>query len=87
MHCNAKKIVEIPLRAGKVFAVERGPVSRAHGKGKMKIADDQRLVRVVNQFGRELPIYDDGFGPLWVHRDSMGISGVGAGALERLAFR
>ncbi len=42
----------------------------------MRIADDQRLVRVVNQFGRELPIYDDGFGPLWVHRDSMGISGI-----------
>lgn len=42
----------------------------------MRIADDQWLVRVVNQFGRELPIYDDGYGPLWIHRDSMGISGV-----------
>jgi len=42
----------------------------------MRIADDQRLVRVVNQYGRELPIYDDSFGPLWIHRDSMGVSGV-----------
>ena len=42
----------------------------------MRIADDQRLVRVVNQFGRELPIYDDGYGPLFIHRDSMGISGI-----------
>ena len=24
----------------------------------------------------ELPIYDDGMGPLFIHRDSMGISGV-----------
>lgn len=42
----------------------------------MRIADDQRLVKVVNQYGRELPVYDDGFGPLWIHRDSMGISGI-----------
>lgn len=42
----------------------------------MKINDDQMLVSVVNQFGREIPIYDNSFGPLWIHRDSMGISGV-----------
>lgn len=23
-----------------------------------------------------IPVYDDGFGPLWIHRDSMGISGI-----------
>lgn len=40
------------------------------------IADDQKLVRVVNSYGREVRSYDDGFGPLWVHRDSMGVSGV-----------
>lgn len=40
------------------------------------ISDDQSLVSAVNQFGRELRIYDDGFGPLWIHRDSMGVSGV-----------
>ena len=59
-----------------MLSVERGPVTCAPGKANMRIADDQRLVRVVNSYGRELPIYDDGFGPLWVHRDSMGISGV-----------
>lgn len=42
----------------------------------MKINDEQILVSVVNQFGREIPIYDDGYGPLWIHRDSMGILGI-----------
>lgn len=42
----------------------------------MRIADDQRLVRVLSRFGSELPIHDDGFGPLFIHRDSMGISGI-----------
>lgn len=40
------------------------------------ITDNQRLVSVTNRFGRQLPIYDDGFGPLWIHRDSMGITGI-----------
>lgn len=40
------------------------------------ITDNQRLVSVTNRFGRQLPIYDDGFGPLWIHRNSMGISGI-----------
>ena len=40
------------------------------------INDSQQLVKVTNQYGRELPIYDNGFGPLWVHRDSGGINGV-----------
>lgn len=40
------------------------------------ITDNQRLVSVTNRFGRKLPTYDDGFGPLWIHRDSMGISGI-----------
>ncbi len=39
------------------------------------IADDQKLVRVVNSYG-SVRSYDDGFGPLWIHRDSMGINGV-----------
>lgn len=43
---------------------------------KPLITDDQRLVGAVNKFGSALPIYDDGFGPLWIHRDSMGISGI-----------
>jgi hypothetical protein len=40
------------------------------------INDNQRLVSATNEYGRKLPIYDDGFGPPWVHRDSMGISGI-----------
>jgi hypothetical protein len=24
----------------------------------------------------EIPVYDDGYGPLWIHRDSMGILGI-----------
>lgn len=26
--------------------------------------------------GTSIPVYDDGFGPLWIHRDSMGVSGI-----------
>ena len=40
------------------------------------INDTQRLVAAKNRFGRSLPIYDDGYGPLFIHRDSMGISGI-----------
>jgi len=40
------------------------------------ITDNQRLVKVTNEYGRELPVYDDGYGCLWIHRDSAGITGV-----------
>lgn len=40
------------------------------------IQDDQTLVSVTNRYDRELPVYDDGFGKLYVYRDSMGIRGV-----------
>lgn len=40
------------------------------------ITDTQRLVKVTNRFGRELPIYDDSWGPLWISRDSGGINGI-----------
>jgi hypothetical protein len=40
------------------------------------ITDDQTLVGATNKFGRSLRVYDDGFGPLFIHRDSMGISGI-----------
>ena len=26
--------------------------------------------------GYDIPVYDDGFGPLWIHRTSIGISGI-----------
>lgn len=40
------------------------------------INDTQRLVAAKNRFGSSLPIYDDGFGPLFIHHNSMGISGI-----------
>lgn len=40
------------------------------------INDEQYFKGATNSFGRTLPIYDDGYGPLWIHRDSMGISGI-----------
>jgi hypothetical protein len=38
--------------------------------------DNQTLVGAKNEFGRSLPVYDDGYGPLWISRDSMGINGI-----------
>lgn len=40
------------------------------------INDNQRLVAIINEFGRKLPIHDAGNGPLWIHRNSIGISGI-----------
>lgn len=40
------------------------------------INDGQSLVGAKSKFGHDVPTYDDGYGPLWVHRDSMGISGI-----------
>lgn len=40
------------------------------------ITDEQRLVAAFTRFGSPLPVYDDGFGPLWIHRGSMGITGI-----------
>lgn len=38
--------------------------------------DNQTLVSAKTRFGSEIPVYDDGYGPLFIHRDSMGISGI-----------
>lgn len=40
------------------------------------ITDSQSLVSATGRFGHAIPIYDDGFGQLYIHRDSMGISGI-----------
>ena len=40
------------------------------------INDNQSLVSVKDRFENPLNIYDDGYGPLFIHRDSMGISGI-----------
>jgi hypothetical protein len=39
------------------------------------ITDTQSLISATRR-GHSIPVYDDGFGPLWIHRDSMGISGI-----------
>lgn len=43
---------------------------------QITIPDDKRLESATSRFGSSIPVYDDGFGPLWIHRDSMGISGI-----------
>lgn len=40
------------------------------------INDEQSLIGATNRLGRAIKVHDDGFGPLWIHRDSMGISGI-----------
>jgi len=40
------------------------------------ITDNQSLISAKSRFGHSIPVYDDGFGPLFIHRDSMGISGI-----------
>lgn len=41
------------------------------------INDAQSLIGATYGHGNyNLPVYDDGFGPLWIHRDSMGVSGI-----------
>jgi hypothetical protein len=38
----------------------------------MKIEDNQSIVKVTDKNGREIPFYDDGYGPLFVHHDQCG---------------
>ena len=40
------------------------------------ITDTQSLVSAKFSHGLTIPIYDDGYGPLFIHRDSMGVSGI-----------
>lgn len=40
------------------------------------ITNEQRLAGAKSRFGHSIPVYDDGFGSLFIHRDSMGISGI-----------
>lgn len=39
------------------------------------ITDSQSLVSA-SRNGHAIPVYDDGFGPLFIHRDSMGVYGI-----------
>jgi len=42
----------------------------------LSVPDDCRLAGALSRFGHSVKTYDDGFGPLWIHRDSMGIVGI-----------
>lgn len=41
-----------------------------------EITDDDTIISVTNRFDRSLPLHDEGWGKLYIHRDSMGISGI-----------
>jgi hypothetical protein len=40
------------------------------------LPDCVSLVSAATRFDSPIPCYDDSWGPLWIHRDSMGISGI-----------
>lgn len=40
------------------------------------ITDEQSLDSAVSRFGHSIPVYDDGYGPLFIHLDSMGVTGI-----------
>lgn len=40
------------------------------------INDKQSLVSACYTSGHSIPVYDDGFGPLWISRNSLGINGI-----------
>ena len=41
-----------------------------------QIADAHSIITVNSRFGYPVAFWDDGSGPLWIHRDSMGITGI-----------
>lgn len=43
---------------------------------KLLINDTQSLTGATSRFGNPIPIYDDGYGLLYISRDSMGINGI-----------
>jgi hypothetical protein len=42
----------------------------------LPLSDETRLVSAAGRFDQAIPVYDDGFGQLFIHRDSMGVSGI-----------
>lgn len=40
------------------------------------IGDDESLVGVLNRHGSPVKFYDDGYGPMFILRDSMGLTAV-----------
>ena len=52
----------------------------------MKIQDNQSIVKVTDKNGREIPFYDDGYGPLYVHHDQCGHFSFMAGIVRAMSF-
>ena len=46
------------------------------GREQPLITDDQQLDGAKTRSGYEIQTYDDGFGPLWISRNSIGINGM-----------
>lgn len=47
-----------------------------HTSGDKLIEDAQSLEGAKSRFGSDIKVWDDGFGDLYIHRDSMGINGI-----------
>ena len=74
-------IVKVDGVASQGTWAERGDTMGKRRREKLVellIKDGQRLIRATHGITKdfELPTYDDGFGPLWIHRHSIGISGI-----------
>ncbi len=52
----------------------------------MKIQDNQSIVKVTDKNGREIPFYDDGYGPLLVYHDQCGHFSFVAGVIRARSF-
>jgi len=52
----------------------------------MKIQDNQRITKVTDKNGREIPFYDDGYGPVYVYHDQCGHFSFVAGIVRARSF-
>lgn len=43
---------------------------------KCLISEDETLIGAKSRFGHDIQVYDDSYGQLYIHRDSLGISGI-----------
>lgn len=73
----AVKPQEIHKRADlELVPVETAEAVETPAALRVTLTDEETLVSAAGRFGHQISVYDDGSGPLWVHRDSMGISGI-----------
>ena len=79
MHCEELASLAPVSGASRVPAISHGAGLAPFGGSGMSIAiaDDESLVSAVAGAGAvPVPVWDDGFGPLWVYRDEFGIVGI-----------